>query len=205
MEKDILTLLSTFIADPQSREVALDISQRLNSAITAYEDKLIKDCAKVIVEERLRGSTANPLMKIIKDAGKEGKKVYTTWWATASLDDKKDIKDNLKNIQKAMTKKWIEKYEYVIEQRGETEEEAGKGIHVHYLITGKKPYSQIQRELANTLQVDKAYIHVKPANNIDGLRSYMAGQKTDEKLKKVEIDKFFRTKHNIESYYTSSN
>jgi hypothetical protein len=202
MEKDILTMLSQHIANPQSREVALDISQRLNSAITAYEDKLIKDCAKAIVEERLRGSTANPLMKIIKDAGKEERKVYTTWWATASLDDKKDIKDNLKNIHKAMTKKWIEKYEYVIEQRGETEEEAGKGIHVHYIITGKKAPSQILRELASTLKIDQSFIKLKPANNIDGLRSYMTGQKTPEKLKKVEIDKIFREKHNIETYYT---
>jgi hypothetical protein len=41
----------------------------------------------------------------------------------------------LKAIQKAMSKKGITYYEYVIEQRGKTEEELGKAfIHILFLI-----------------------------------------------------------------------
>jgi hypothetical protein len=58
----------------------------------------------------------------------------------------------LKAIQKAMSKKGITYYEYVIEQRGKTEEELGKGFHTHFVFNNGIKFCKAVSELQNSFE-----------------------------------------------------
>lgn len=110
-----------------------------------------------------------------------------------------------------MSKKWVESYLYVYEQRSETLDELGKGFHFHSLIKkpSNKPPFQIMREFKNTIKkiVDVEnhhFFNIKYIDHPEALRKqiYICGQKADEnKHKKQEMDIIWRQREKIEQYY----
>ncbi len=125
---------------------------------------------------------------------------------TISFPDTKGILGKHGKIGK---KKWVSQneYHYSIEQRGDTVETMGKGMHIHILIKDlRKRRSHIIRELASTFNIKKNFIDVRQSNKA-GLyeirKNYIMGVKTQDKMKKVAIDRIFRQKNNLRQYYTN--
>lgn len=117
-------------------------------------------------------------------------------------------------INKATTKKWMTHYVYVIEQRGQTLDELGKGFHLHLILKkpeGKVP-SHIVRELASTFKkvCDTSNFHffnTKWISEEEYRRKlkYLLGQKefteSDRKDLKQQMDIVWREKMNIKKSY----
>lgn len=110
-------------------------------------------------------------------------------------------------------KKWLKRYIYVYEQRGENEDEIGLKPHAHLLFyrDGKKP-SHVIQEIKNTVKhitdinSDRIFNvrFVKSTDaNVQRLLNYIVGKKKDEdKHKKQEIDILFREKYKLLSHYS---
>lgn len=114
-------------------------------------------------------------------------------------------------MAKLIRKKWIEKYIYVFEQRGETEEDI-HGTHIHLLIHRKgKRASQVIREITNSVKhitdvlCDKIFnirFVKEDDDNVARVLNYITGKKADEsKHKKQEIDKIYRQKYGLKDFY----
>lgn len=114
-------------------------------------------------------------------------------------------------VEKFVKRNMFDKYRYVYEQRGSTEENMGHGFHAHILLKRNLNYkpSKISVNTKNTFkgitQVDNPQIlniqHIGEdfAKDKD---EYIDGVKTGEgKDKKQQIDKIFRKKNNLESVY----
>lgn len=114
-------------------------------------------------------------------------------------------------MARLIRKKWIEKYIYVFEQRGEAEDNI-YGTHIHLLIHRKgKRASQVIREITNSVKhvtdvmCDKTF-NIKfvkeDDENVARVLEYITGVKADEsKHKKQEIDKIYREKYGLKDYY----
>lgn len=117
----------------------------------------------------------------------------------------------LKMCHKAMSRKFIVKYHFVIEQRGMSIEESGKGMHAHLLFERNVHYKPavIKRDLKNTFKKcykkinDHNYNFKKCGKEFYTKRlEYIKGKKTEEgKDLKMEIDKHFRNKYKISEIY----
>ncbi len=119
-----------------------------------------------------------------------------------------------KCIAKVITKKWLTKWWYCYEQRGESIETAGDGVHIHFLFYrgSKRPcackseilnsYNHLQgRPLRKVMDNDMLFY---PFEFLDDKIAYMSGHKWDEdKQKKIEIDKMFRDKNKLKNLYSS--
>lgn len=114
-------------------------------------------------------------------------------------------------IEKALKKVWIKDYCYVLEQRAETEEEAGKGFHTHIIIEKipEKQYSQCIKELGRSFSkvCDTSNYHlfsgaIIKESDINKRREYILGVKNDtQKHQKQIIDKYWRTENFLKTFY----
>lgn len=126
-------------------------------------------------------------------------------------DNKLTPHELLKICKKAMSRKFIEKYHFVIEQRGMTIDENGKGMHAHLLFARNINYKPavIKRDLKNTFK--KCYNKINDSNFnfkkcgqefYKARLSYIKGNKTgDNKTEKMSIDDHFRNKFNLKKIY----
>lgn len=119
--------------------------------------------------------------------------------------------DFINKINKMMSKKWITNYLYVLEQRGETLAELGKGFHFHAIIEKPKTksYTHMVRELSNSANAvcDTSNFHffnIKSISEEECQRKiiYLTGRKADEaKHLKQEMDIVWRHNNNLLSFY----
>jgi len=117
----------------------------------------------------------------------------------------------INKINKLMSKKWIQNYLYVYEQRGETEADLGKGFHFHAIIEKPKTkkYSEMIRELSNSANslCDTSNFHffnIKSISEEECHRKiqYITGRKADDaKHLKQDMDIVWRQNNNIKSFY----
>lgn len=146
---------------------------------------------------------------IIKSKGV--KKEYSHLFITVNPPPTLSLNDFLNQIDKTMTKNWIDSYVYVIEQRGENENDIGKGVHTHILLklTKHKKQSEITREIKNTwkkvLDVDNYHIlNIKYIDDLEQKRkqNYILGTKTESvKHLKQAYDIIFRKNNKLQKYY----
>lgn len=119
-----------------------------------------------------------------------------------------------KAIEKYLKKVKILEYLYVIEQRGEVDEEIGQGLHAHILIYHTyTSYSSLKRDYYNTFKniidihhkLTYKWLNIKHNNTDQDVRNrieYMTGVKKDEvKQKKQIYDKIYREKFNLKQSY----
>lgn len=141
---------------------------------------------------------------------KDGK--ITSRYIFITINPNNTVNDRLfmEKAEKAFKKVWIVNYVYVIEQRGENEEELGKGFHIHALIDkGDYRFSHCVREFKTSFNrmCDTSNIHcfnVSYCKDIDISKrlNYMLGQKKDEsKWKKQEFDIVYRKENGFKPYY----
>lgn len=138
-------------------------------------------------------------------------KQYTHLFITVNPPPTLKLDIFINTINKTLSKNWIDGYVYVLEQRGENEEELGKGFHSHMLIklTHHKKQSEINREIKNTwkkiLDIDNYHIlNIKFIDNDEQLRKqkYILGVKSEEiKHLKQKMDIIWRLNNSIKPYY----
>lgn len=138
-------------------------------------------------------------------------KQYTHIFVTINPPPTLDLKIFINQINKTLSKNWIEGYIYVIEQRGENEVEIGKGFHTHILIKllNHKKQSEINREIKNTwkkiLDIDNYHIlNIKFIDESEQKRKqgYILGEKSEDiKHQKQKMDIVFRRNNSIQKYY----
>ena len=121
----------------------------------------------------------------------------------------------LKAIHKAMSKKWITEYEWVIEQRGECEAEVGKGYHTHIIFNKGIKHSKVVLEMTNSFKhiVDMEHEMILKWFNLKSIDAeekvrktgYILDRKADPaKWLKQDMDIIFRQNHGLQKSYKSA-
>lgn len=132
------------------------------------------------------------------------------YWITINPKPDADLKVFMKLLENFVKRKPVLNYMYNIEQRGETEDDQGKGFHSHLLITWAKNQNKYIRQFCiTTFKRVVGY----PSEQIINIRritkdiyedkvQYLLGNKWDkEKDVKVKQDYIFRKKNNILDIY----
>lgn len=162
-------------------------------------------------------------LQSFKGQRKNGK--YPNYFITITTTEDKDKNEFIASIKKLFENSVIEKGYLVFEQRGICEEEIGKGIHAHLLVfrdTKKYNHSKFTNRLLGQLvklKVNKTYTSVKGLllkaskkhstfsfqnikdETVSKKIAYIEGDKNEEKLEKVKMDKVFRLKYKLENIY----
>ncbi|AXH77931.1 MAG: putative replication initiation protein [Cressdnaviricota sp.] len=154
----------------------------------------------------------NELERKIREKYPVAKITPKVYWIT--INPKPDTKLDvfLKLLEKSINKKWIDKYYYNIEQRGETLENIGTGLHSHMLIvpSSHKRKSEVHREFHSTFKAivgNKLHVHIQdfPDNIIQDKLDYLNGLKWDgEKQTKINMDINFRLNNKLNIIYTNA-
>lgn len=115
-------------------------------------------------------------------------------------------------LNKFSIRKFIRYYYYNIEQRGESEDQLGKGIHSHILINTLLKKSKVTQYLqesfvnfvGNVRNIHQLNIILIPQSWVEDKKEYIKGNKWDEgKESKLDMDKIFRQKNNLNIYYST--
>lgn len=204
----------------------IDWNLELELEYDALSLKSKKEYFKILVKQKLKlelelGICKCPfttsLHKQIKDLKNEkAKESDTKYLGFFTFNFKPGI--TLENLfifmNKLTKKKWMSTYSYCIEQRGESLEELGKGLHIHLLFhRNQKRPSECVRECFNTFNkytemsftiFNKKCCKFYPLEYYDDKIEYMVGAKWDkDKLIKVQMDKEFRKRNDIKLLYTN--
>lgn len=143
---------------------------------------------------------------------KQAARLGTLWlWLTISPKKEIKLKEFLEKVEKFAERKMFEDYLYVIEQRGQSEEELGKGFHAHLLLKRSMKYKQNKiisnskntfKKMTNVDNHDIFNYHWCPEEYLKDKKEYILGTKTGcEKDKKQFFDVLFREKNNLNIYY----
>lgn len=152
------------------------------------------------------------IYKLESELTDEAKKDTKTVWITINPTADIKLDDFTKLVEKYVKRKWVTSaYAYTFEQRGETPDKMGTGIHCHLVIEdrGSKAPSEIQRE------TKKHFIKVCDVTNYHCLNvqfishahfndkiDYLRGIKWDaEKTPKLVIDKQWRAQNGLNEIY----
>jgi len=119
------------------------------------------------------------------------------------------LRDFIKTVEKALSKKWLNYCIYVYEQRGECEAELGKGFHTHIIFKKNLSHTHTLREMKNSFKnmCDTDNYHVYNIKNIgeeEKLRKiqYILDKKADNnKHLKQDMDIIWRQKEKLKSHY----
>lgn len=131
---------------------------------------------------------------------------------TINPNDNVDFNELWNEIISLTRSVWFGEGYITWEQRGETAEDMGTGLHIHILmITYNIKFCLLQKNLTrkfgkyvNLLKLRETLnISNKPRKELDTILDEYIFQnnKQDEKQKKIEIDKIWREKLGIEPYY----
>lgn len=147
----------------------------------------------------------------IKFNTKRGHDIDEYMFITINPDPKynlsvKAINDKLCKLCKSSR---ILEYLYSIEQRGDTEENMGYGIHAHILVKHKFPkfcklqghfYNAFKTVIGNIRHIDIK--NCKSVIDVSNRINYIKGEKKDDsKIEKVLIDRKWRQQWNIKDTY----
>lgn len=146
---------------------------------------------------------------------------YKWYWITLNYREGTEVEEIQKFINRYIVSTYISKYIYNYEQRSEVPN-VFKGIHNHILIAVKRGIKNPQYPAHIRAKLKQKFRHakllaemcdVKNKNilNIKCLKSpkevqrkislYLNGDKQKSKMKKVNIDSFFRKKYGLKKYY----
>lgn len=105
-------------------------------------------------------------------------------------------------LVKYKAKNYISSCEVYHEQRGEVIAEMGVGYHVHIILQTTRSVAKVHilRDAYSTFKafVDgENFIDYRKITTMDGLRSYVDGNKSDDKMPRVLIDRLFRQKYGV--------
>lgn len=150
---------------------------------------------------------------------------YENYFITITTTPDKDKFQFITQIQKLFGCSVIDKGYLVFEQRGDSMETIGQGIHAHILAfrdNKKYNHSKFTNRLLGMLVklgINKTYKSIKSLllkaskksstfsfqniknETVDKKIAYIEGNKNEDKLQKVEYDKIFREKYKLSKIY----
>ena len=164
------------------------------------------------------------LKNAIEDLTSKKKGKYKNYFITITTPPNTDKIKFINGCKKLFDNAVIDRGYMVFEQRGETEDTVGDGLHCHLLLTRKDIYnhSKFSNRLLEQLiklKINEKYKSVKQLLKMANLNSspfsfqniknetvkkklnYIQGNKNDEKLLKVQLDKVFRKKFDLQDIY----
>lgn len=167
---------------------------------------------KITIEQKLAKGVAHPRIQKLYDESQEfrqGKDVRFLWITINPDETKAQLGDLMNSVLKLRYKKFVVQMEVVYEQRGETEEDRGKGYHCHILLEFKDVrYDNVKRSIHtifDKLCGTSLHVNVKPCYEkwLQDKKQYLRGNKWDEeKDDKIQQDKLWRQEFNIDPLYT---
>lgn len=210
------------IYDFKQVDLDFDVNQYISNQIILEAYKWKKEAFKKVVMKyyedyyryRIEDGTYNDIIPLIKEVvdKKEKNNIKSDYlFVTVNPRPTVNITDFINICSKVITKPWIQKYLYVIEQRGANEDEVGKGFHAHFLIhkIPSKSFAHARREFESSFRkfCDTQNYHTFNFAfckdlDIPKRQNYLVGLKADpEKHIKQEFDKKFRKIYEIPDYY----
>lgn len=208
-----------------------------NTDLIPYDDSVVKANLEELVNKAIFKGFTRAITDMVCDATKleirEGKieneklvKIYEGYkknidnkygnilFITVNPRPDVELQVFIKTINKFLSKVWIEDYIYVLEQRGTTEEESGKGFHTHILLwkPDNKKSHEVIRETKNTFKnicsiENPAILNIQNCKeeDLDKRKNYMMGNKglqnDPSKEIKQQIDIGWRYRNNLKNYY----
>lgn len=186
----------------ETRMRAESLKRVLARRYDSYFSQIIEDenCGEIT-------KTLTELKSLEKEKeAKNGEHVFLT---IAPVENT-NLDDFIKKLYDITKLSYYTKYLFVIEQRGENEDEIGKGMHAHILAhKGKYKLSHCKRDAERVMQkkppiecnVNAQY---RKGIGILNTQTYMIGQKDDpKKWIKQQHDVLFREKNSLKTYYGS--
>ena len=176
-----------------------------------YEDAFKREMRKKVkfdLEDQILLETAPHLQKIY-DENKERKKQKKPWILVTINCKEGTWKEIFRDLFHIKSWIWLKKALITVEQRGETEQTAGRLVHFHLLLQDyenepkkiqKRFFEKFKNFVGNIKHIDiRTVKHEWKQDKID----YLSGKKLDEdKLKKQKMDKIFRSKNGLENIYS---
>lgn len=134
------------------------------------------------------------------------------WLITINPRDDVDFNELWNEVVSFTKTVWFSEGYITWEQRGESIEEMGKGMHIHILVVKYniefgKFQTNLNRKFGKFINPQKLKetlnIQNKPRDELECVidEYIMANGKQDEKITKVEIDKLWREKMGLKAYY----
>lgn len=184
---------------------------------------------KAGISDKIYIKDANHLMEELNKFNKPKREPkYEDYFITITTESDKDPKIFIRDVKKLFQIAVIHKGYLVFEQRGESLDEIGKGVHAHMLVSRdplKYTHSKFSERFLTKLvklKINKtynskkqllllknkecsqfSYQNIKKPTVIKKLE-YITGQKNQEKLLKVKFDQLFRKKYKIEKIIKKS-
>jgi len=195
--------------DDESRNIMFHAAIDERAYAKVYEKYKMR-----VIEAELQAGKGTPeLLKLFDKLQKVREGRGTKYlWVTVNPKEQDDIVGSLNfSIVKLQSKKWVKSIRWTFEQRGEIEEEMGKGIHLHMLVERcdeTKRLDSARRTIHDIF--DKwcgSTLHVKINrcydNWVEDKIQYLQGNKwDDEKDDKISMDKLWRESIGIQSFYS---
>lgn len=188
--------------------------------------KCIKDAESLYLRQRVEAGDFEGMPELeeiyskIKNRRSNGGALYRYYWVTVNVAPGVGLADLQAKIEKYVHRKIIKRAEWVIEQRGKSENTMGEGMHMHMLVeqSGALFLGDFTRNTRNTFKTlvgNDLHVHVlgcKSEKDVEARRKYMEGEKVGkteaegaEKREKCAIDKVWRLKNNILPMYIHDN
>lgn len=183
--------------------------ERCSRELEGYERRCWNDIIdSCIVEDKAIWDFALSEKLNYIDENLKGSKCQENWFSL-DINPRENIMlaNFMTGVSGFLTKDAVIRAEWAYEQRGEDEENMGKGFHVHINLI----YSRCRKDLLTAAQ--KFFKEFASAENINvrvlalqkdlmHRQNYIRGIKTKEKLAKVAMDKPFREKNKIKDIYS---
>jgi hypothetical protein len=201
--------------DPPFSKLVTEIDQVFQ---TKRKQKIAKLYEAFYSEGLVDKKIKNLEAKVEKLKNPNGNKVKTYhYWVTINPEEKILLKDLKSAVDKLTLRSFIEKYMYVIEQRGSNRDEIGKGKHVHiYFKIHEDKYqvpSKIIELMKSTLKkvvnvnTKALWIQILREEYVKDKILYMIDKNIDnehkDKQQKQEMDQIYREINNLDNYYTN--
>lgn len=153
-------------------------------------------------------------LKLLKNRNGNGGALTSLYFVTVNVKSDVSIADLKRRVERYVNRSMVTSAEWVFEQRGSTELEAGKGLHAHMIVRQRgdtfdgKFKANTRSTFGPLVGIPDRHVFITPMKEefLNDKRAYMQGAKTAEgKAEKCTVDVLWREQNNISAYYTISN
>lgn len=192
----------------------------LQSKILEYDLAIRREAFKKVMMEKyvsyyrreVESEKADDMFPILKEERAQSDEKFKSDYLFITINPRPSMlwPEFMKICLKVVTKPWIKRYLCVFEQRGDNDDEVGKGFHFHLLLDkGDYRWSHARREFVSTFNKvcdTQSYncfnFTLCKEADLKNRQNYMLEMKADpEKHLKQEYDKKWRKIYNLPEYY----
>lgn len=181
--------------------------------ITVIKQAMLDDALEREIRKKvkldLEDGISHPIVQDIYNNNTERRKQKKPWILITINCKEGTWKEIWKDLFHIKSWIWLKKALITVEQRGETEQTAGRLVHFHLLLQDydntpkkiqKRFFDKFKKFIGNIKHIDMRTVkHEWKQDKID----YLSGNKVDEdKLQKQKMDKIFRSNNGLENIYS---